>query len=267
MKHIGVLAVVVSAVVVSACGGDTPAAPSTPAAPTTTSLALTPGTNFLLSGQTEAFIATATLSSGSSQIVTPAWSVDNPVVLSIDSTGRATARGTGTANVIAVHQGRQATRLVRVVPNYQGRWSGNYTVTGCNQSGIFEQISTCGQFLNNTLPITLTLTQNLDQVTGTIALGTITGSVSGPLSNDGTLLLSGTLPGTFNVTLLNWSTVASGSGMTGVWLMNFASPTLSGSANLAARIISVAKTSAIVAPERAGNAFLSPADWLKAIVR
>jgi hypothetical protein len=138
-----------------------------------------------------------------------------------------------------------------VAPDYRGRWAGTFTVTGCSESGDFQRASTCSQFLNQTLPITLTLTQNLDQVTGTIVLfGSPTGNVSGPLANDGTLLLSGVLPGAINVTLSNWSTVASGTVMTGVWSMNLAGPAASGTADLAARIISVTKTSDLVAPGR-----------------
>jgi hypothetical protein len=254
MKNIGVLLVVVSAVMVSACGSSTPVA-ATPPVATATSLTLTPATSFMLSGHTETFVATATLSSGGTQVVAPAWSVDNAGVLSIDAAGRATARGTGTSNVIAIYQGQQATRLVRVAPDYQGRWVGTYLVTSCNESGDFQRASFCSQFLNQTQPITLTLTQNLDQVTGTIVLfSSPTGNVSGPLANDGTLLLSGVLPGAVSVTLSNWSTVASGSEMTGVWNMTFAGSAASGTANLAARIISVTKTSALVASELAETA-------------
>ena len=168
MKNIGVLFVVVSAVMVSACGS-TPVA-ATPPVATATSLTLTPGTSFMLSGHTETFIATATLSGGGTQVVTPAWSVDNAGVLSIDAAGRATARATGTSNVIAIYQGQQATRLVRVAPDYQGRWVGTYLVTACNESGDFQRASFCSLFLDQTQPVTLTLTQNLDQVAGTIVL-------------------------------------------------------------------------------------------------
>ena len=97
MKNIGVLLVVVSAVMVSGCGSSTPVA-ATPPVATATALTLTAGTSFMLSGHTETFIATATISSGGTQVVTPAWSVDNAGVLSIDAAGRATARATGTSN-------------------------------------------------------------------------------------------------------------------------------------------------------------------------
>ena len=74
------------------------------------------------------------------------------------------------------------------------------------------------------------------------------------MANDGTLVLCGVLPGAVSVTLANWSTVASGSEMTGVWNMTFAGAAASGTANLAARIVSVTKTSALVASELAMTA-------------
>src|SRR5437867_270792 len=96
---------------VAGCGGSSPAPAPTP---TVTGLSLTPTTNFLLIGQAQTYTATAALSNGTSQTVTPAWSVDNTSVLNIDSTGRATALLNGQSTVIATYQGRVGSRLVRV---------------------------------------------------------------------------------------------------------------------------------------------------------
>lgn len=111
----------------------------------------------------------------------------------------------------------------RPATNYQGQWVGEHTIAACNGTGGFAQ-GFCSTFaVGTTLPVTLTLTQTGRQVSGTLAMGALTGSVSGPVSttNDH-LLLAGSIISISNgttttIVVQGWDTFATGTSMTGGW--------------------------------------------------
>ena len=135
------------------------------------------------------------------------------------------------------------------VPNYQGQWSGDYSITGCSGTGVFAQPPTfCDTFrVGTVLPLTLTLTQSGSQVTGTANFGNITMPVSGPVASDGRLLLNGSATivqgeANLNTSLQNWGTAMSGTSMTGNWGQVWSTNTGGGFANTTHTIRVMTKT-------------------------
>ena len=65
--------------------------------------------------------------------------------------------------------------------DFSGQYLGTYLVTSCSADPVFG--SFCGGFpAGTTPPITLSLTQSLKDVTGTISLGALTGTFTGTAS-------------------------------------------------------------------------------------
>jgi len=109
---------------------------------------------------------------------------------------------------------------------FAGAWSGTYTVTDC-QGGGSAQAVICsppsgtrpgGAFPAGTiLPITMNLTQVGNGVSGTLALGIVTGEVTGVVDAKGLLTLRGTpAGGPFSAEIVHWSTRVIGTTMDGV---------------------------------------------------
>jgi hypothetical protein len=82
--------------------------------------------------------------------------------------------------------------MIRVLPNYQGTWSGSYTITGCTHTGDLARANFCSNFPNNRVfPTNLNLTQEQDRVQGRFFFGSLGGDASGPVQTDGRVLLTG----------------------------------------------------------------------------
>lgn len=180
----------------AACGGSkSPSTPSTPT-PVVQSITVTSPSSMLRIGTTETFTATAAMSNGASQPVAGGqWGSDNPAVARAEAaTGRVTGVGSGTATIYVDYQGQRGTKLIRVVPDFQGTWSGSYFIDACQQSGDFAAIRFCSDFpAGSVLPTNLVLTQTDDRVEGRLFLGTLAGDGRGPIDAGGTLTLTGTV--------------------------------------------------------------------------
>ena len=104
-------------------------------------------------------------------------------------------------------------------PTFQGTWSGRYIVERCDGTGSVQDYfcSARGSYPPGTdLPVSMTLTQNGTSISGTLALGQVTGVVTGTVAGGSTLVLQGTVrSGQTSGTLSGWSTTASGSSMSG----------------------------------------------------
>ena len=193
MRSQALLTTFVSAVTLVACGGgDSPSAPSA----TTQSITVSSSSDLLQVGASETFTATATMSDGSTRTLTGGvWGTDAPFVATVESgTGRVTGVGSGMATIFVDAQGRRGSKLVRGLPSYQGTWSGSYAVTGCTQSGSFALANACRDTfaVNRVLPMNMVNTQTRDAVNGQFALGSISGSGSGPVQTNGELSFAGT---------------------------------------------------------------------------
>ncbi len=111
-----------------------------------------------------------------------------------------------------------------VVPPFSGSWSGTYIVERCDGTGSMQDLLCSapagsrpgGIFpVGTSLPLTLTLMQSGSAVSGTFALGTISGVGTGVVVN-GLLTLQGTARGgTTTAVITHWSTRVIGNVMDG----------------------------------------------------
>lgn len=202
-------------VVLCACGKSS--SPVTPS-PALNGLSITPATDLITIKGTETFASTAAYSNGSSGVVQSTWSSDAPAVATIESTtGRAIGVGAGQATISAQYQTQHATRLLRVVPDYSGRWQGDWVITACASDGDWQQMRACETvYTTGSLwALTLVANQTRDSVSGTVDFGdNMPGPVTGTIGLDGHLSVSGTyaivLEGmSVEVTVSNWDTMSS----------------------------------------------------------
>lgn len=254
------LAAPFAAVAVAACGGGgdkSPSAPSppaqtTPATPTVTSLRIE-GLDAIRTGFFADYTATATLSNGTTQTVTPTWTSSNSSIAGVDSNGRLTGFNHGSITLTATHQGASATKNVSIVINFGGTWSGRYVIRVCDQSGAFAAIRYCQNLggVGSQGPMGLSLTQagnDRTQITGAISFGTLTGNVTGNVTGDGRLVLGSnftvTSSGiTFTFRIGGWETRVSGaSNMTGRWADNLAAIGVAGNAYTENEIVTLTRT-------------------------
>jgi hypothetical protein len=181
------------------CGGDSPSGgPGPGPSPTPTGITIAPGTTFLRVNQTETFTATMTMSNGSTQPVQPSWQSDNTSVLTFEGTGTARGRSNGTATIIASSQGLSSTRLIRVTPDFQGTWTGDYQISRCDATKEYQEIDFChaedGFAPGRIFPVAFRFTHERDSVSGAVTLGQIEGTANGAIDANGQFAGSGNVP-------------------------------------------------------------------------
>ena len=185
---------VASLAAMAACGGGK----SGPTAPSATiqSVNVSVTNELVFLGSSEQATASATLSNGQTQSPSGAWSSDNSGVATVDGNGRVSGVASGRATIIFSAQGVTGSKSVRVVPRYQGQWSGSYAVRTCDQSGVWASEDFCSTFpINRVFPTNMTLTQGArDVVEGRIFLGTLsTDTFTAPIGVDGFVQPSATI--------------------------------------------------------------------------
>jgi hypothetical protein len=190
MRPIFHLPWIVLALAVVACGDDKN--PNTPD-PTVSSIAVTFPGDLARIGSTYPLTATATLSDGTTRVITAAgaWAVTPPGFASVATDGTLSALRSGIATVTLTYEGQQGSTTVRVVPDYQGNWLGTYNVDDCAETG-----AAVGQFCaafapaESALPFGLQLAQDGATVSGRAVLDTIVSDVfSTPIENDGSITI------------------------------------------------------------------------------
>lgn len=272
-RSLAVLSAAVLALAMTACGGGGGGGGTPPTTPSTvvTSVTIIGSTDMLKVGELVTFTATAAHSDGSAAAVTQ-WSSDAPSVMTVDAvTGSATGVAAGKATLIASHDGMVGTRLIRVVPDYQGSWSGFYRVTSCSDSGDYSTFGWCNTFRGSVQPVAISLSQTRDTVSGTIAFDQYTGATSGQIADNGVLTLWSTaVTGTASMTISNWNTTAASPGsMTGSFSILNTATDLSGSALMNCDLTTVTKSAmdsgvGLDSPQR-GSPVLSIGDALRAM--
>jgi hypothetical protein len=162
--------------------------------------------------------------------------------------GRSTPTTPTTPTVVAPPVATPPVTPAPTVPAtpFTGRWSGRYIIERCDGTGSVQDLlcgTARGLFPPGTaLPITLDLTQSGSTVSGTIALGGITGVVTGAVRTTGLLTLSGVARGgTATATLTYWDTRAIGSAMDGFFNFNATYVNIPGVAAVSARLSDVRK--------------------------
>jgi len=231
---------------ISGCKKKLPTQPDIPLV-TTKSITITSSSAILYIGTTETFTAMATMSDGSTKsVLGGVWSTDNPSVATVGSgTGQVTIVGSGMVNILVSYEGKQGSKAIRGLPNYQGTWSGNYIITSCNATGDFILGGFCDGFAVGTeWPTDLVLTQIEDQVTGRFYLGALSADAIGPVQTDGLLMLTGLVTSDpFTIDVL-WQAQSTTPGqITGTldWLVLASS--YSGNARVSCTILSLNRTS------------------------
>ncbi len=175
------------------CGGGEEGPPNTGPSPTVTGLSITSSTDLLKINQSETFTVTATMSNGSTTAVTASWRSENPTVATVDANGRVTGIGSGETAISAESNGVRATpRTIRVLPDYQGRWSGDWRIAGCTTDGDWARTDICRDVpVDSLLNLALVLTQDRDNASGNVTLDDLTGPAQGPIRPGGHLNLAG----------------------------------------------------------------------------
>ena len=135
-------------------GGGTPTAP----APTVSSIAMTVA-EILLVGRSATATATATMSNGQTQALTAGWQSSATNVATVTDAGTVRGVANGTSSISISSGGQQASRTIRVAPDYDGRWDGVQIVTVCRDSGELRGICQDPEFdgvIGSAYPISLT---------------------------------------------------------------------------------------------------------------
>jgi hypothetical protein len=146
-------------------------------------------------GQTTQATGTAILSDGTSQLLSTGWQSDAPGVAVVTSAGAVSGVSNGRATIFIVSGGRQGQQVIRVVPDYQGAWSGGARITSCTQTGIWADAEACNDNAVNTeFGYTLSLEQSGELMTARLSYGSPLDfpSVAAPIRADGTASFAAT---------------------------------------------------------------------------
>lgn len=226
--------------ILASCGGSSGGGGSTAPAPVINAPTISTGNTMIYIGQSVQFAA-----SGGGTI---RWGGDNPQVATVDqTTGRVTGVGNGRVTIWAENEGGRTTRLLRGLPSYAGSWRGNYTLQDCQSVGDFAAGGFCGSFFRGqSLNTRYELSQTDDRVTGSFALGDLTGSFNpSTVAENGQLPVTGGLSsGGTTVTLENMRLESTTAGVIkGQFEQLWGGSGLSGWARLYCRIETVTRTS------------------------
>jgi hypothetical protein len=224
--------------------------------PTISGLAITSSNDLLKINQAQTFTATATMSNGSTAVVPATWRSDNPAVATVDANGRVTGIGAGETAISAESSGVRATpRSIRVVPDYQGRWSGDWRVASCTADGDWTRTDVCRDApVNSQFPFVLALTQDRDTAGGNVQLDDLAGPVQGSIRVSGQLSITGTVSFVeegivFEWTVADWETLTTDNQrMTGRFTISFRTSGLQGSVRLNGELRAVSKTAGTLLP-------------------
>jgi hypothetical protein len=194
LRHASVLCLLLMSI---ACGGGgggggTPTGP----APTVSSLAITLG-DMLLVGRTVNATATATMSNGQTQAVTSGWVSSATHVATVTDAGVVRGVGNGTSVITVNSGGQQASRTIRVAPDFDGRWSGVQIVTACRDSLDLRGICQEPEFaavIGSAYAISLTARQagGLDVAGEFVVEGITYPTFTTSVADDGTIRFSST---------------------------------------------------------------------------
>jgi hypothetical protein len=234
----------------AACGGS----PSSPGggsggtgggggAPTVSSVAVTL-TSPLRVGQTTQAAATATLSNGTTETVTSGWQSDAAGVATVSAAGLVTAVANGTAAISISSGGRQGQQAVRVVPDYDGSWSGTYLVTACSETGVFATERFCAGTLNSSPPVRFALTQSGTTVSASFLLGQLAfPAAAATIGADGGLPVESTLNENVRI-VATWTLASGATGLTGTVRQRWTAASQAGEGVLDGRIVTVTRAAA-----------------------
>jgi hypothetical protein len=175
----------------------------------------------LIVGNVETITATATYSDGSVKTASPTYTSSDTNIATVDLNGTVRAVAGGITTIAATVSGATANLPVRSIPNFEGRWSGQYRFTSCAAPPRWGA-SYCSDLVGALYPIDLNLVTSGSRVVGSFQFGGVKGTVDGSVSDDGTLRLNGAYGAivgnlTYSFELQHWQTQTTGNSMTGSW--------------------------------------------------
>jgi hypothetical protein len=158
--------------------------------------------------------AFARLSNGTGQYVDATWrSSDESVIAVVGKT--LVGRGRGTVTITATFEGRSDTETFIGEGGIAGRWAGAYVVEQCKaNSGSMAEVL-CGApgrtpglaAVGATLPLTMDIAENDIDLTATVLLGSIGGTLTGKNRGSGFFFLQGIIEGSGGaIDIIQWDT-------------------------------------------------------------
>lgn len=202
-------------------------------------------------GATTQAAGIATFANQQTQPVTTGWLSDATGVATVSDAGLVTGVANGRATIYVISGGVQGQQVIRVVPDYQGSWSGGLRVTSCTQTGDWasEDIDFCQEFpVGSTWQYSLSLAQSGESMTATLSEGSPLAfpAAPAPIGGDGSSSFSSTFVETsvglsIEVTgLINSLRVGE---LTGTINEIWRAPGVSGEGRLAQEIVGTTRTS------------------------
>jgi hypothetical protein len=239
----------------TACGGQK-ASPTAPSGLSTTSssaaavgLSITPLSKTVFVGETAVLEARETLADGATRVATNVrWSSDNANIASVSATGLITATGPGEATLTAETAVRGAL-VVRVYPNFSGRWRGLEIVDRCSDTEDLNGLCTELEFVGETFLHDALFLQTDASIDASMDLGDgQTARAIGTVTVDGEAQIGSAVavPGDPEIAIgiRNWRIRANQPGqMTGSYEMVLSVPGLRGEITLGMRLQDVIRTS------------------------
>ena len=135
------------------------------------------------------------------------------------------------------------------IVNFQGQYNGTYSVTGCMETAAYAGFCVSSGFATGTiLPIALSLTQSQSNVTGTITLGSLTGSFTGVVQTAGNMTGTATMSNlliqglTVLTNITGWNTTISGSSLNGTFTIAFTVAGVAGGTTINATIVQLVRS-------------------------
>jgi hypothetical protein len=116
-----------------------------------------------------------TLGRGGVEALTSGWRSDHPAVATVTDGGVVTGASTGRATIYVSYGGVKRAQEIRVVPDFEGQWTGTYRITRCTPfpNEMFRR-TWCDPLDGVVSGVTFTLTQKDEFVTGTFVVEGIT---------------------------------------------------------------------------------------------
>ena len=135
------------------------------------------------------------------------------------------------------------------MPDYQGRWTGDWRVAGCTADGDWARTDICREVpVGSLLPFTLAVTQDRDTVAGNVSLDDVAGPAHGTIRLGGQLSVAGSFTSVdqglvIEATIADWETVTTDNQrMTGRFSITFRTTGMQGSVAFSGELRIVAKT-------------------------
>jgi hypothetical protein len=168
---------------------------SSPAAPTPVPTSITVSlSSTVWIGESKQAAAAAAMNNGTTQAVTTGWRSENSAVASVTDSGMVTGVSYGSATISVSLGGQQGQQTIRVLPDYEGAWSGTYRVTTCTPyPSDFYSYFCDGLTPGSVGNVAFTMTQSGEMVSGQFTAGgrqfaTFVTAMNG----DGGIVVSGT---------------------------------------------------------------------------